>query len=65
MNGEIVNQGHKRTLWVDVKTKENPQVMRDVQDKFLKFYSMTMANYEALGHHFVPNPYTIEVDSTQ
>jgi formylmethanofuran dehydrogenase subunit A len=65
VNGEIVNQGHKRTLWVDVKTKENPQVMRDVQDKFLKFYSMTNANYEALGHHFVPNPYAIEVDASQ
>jgi hypothetical protein len=25
---------------------------------------MTQANYEALGHHFVPNPYTLEVDAT-
>jgi hypothetical protein len=25
---------------------------------------MTQANYEALGHHFVPNPYALEVDAT-
>jgi len=25
---------------------------------------MTQANYEALGHHFVPNPYILEVDAT-
>jgi formylmethanofuran dehydrogenase subunit A len=65
VNGEVVNNGNKRTLWVDAKTKENPQVVRDIQDKFLKFYSMTKANYEALGHHFVPNPFAIEVDATQ
>ena len=56
-NGEIVSNGHKRTLWVNAKVKENPQVMRDINEKFLKYYSITQANYEALGHHFVPNPY--------
>jgi len=64
-NGEIVNNGNKRTIWVNAKTKENPQVMRDIKEKFLKFYSVTQANYESLGHHFVPNPYAIEVDATQ
>jgi len=49
---------------VNVKMKDNPQVMRDINEKFLKYYSMTQANYEALGHHFVPNPYTLEVDAT-
>jgi len=63
-NGEIVATGNKRTLWVNVKTKENPQVARDINEKFVKYYSMTQANYEALGHHFVPNPYAIEVDAT-
>ncbi|MDD1718291.1 MAG: amidohydrolase family protein, partial [Methanoregulaceae archaeon] len=64
-NGEIVSHGNKRTLWVDVKVKENPQVMRDVHDKFLKFYSVNENNYEVAGHHYVPNPYVIEVDATQ
>ena len=64
-NGDIVNTGHKRTLWVDAKVKDNPQVMRDIKEKFLKYYSMTQANYESLGHHFVPNPYAIEVDATK
>jgi formylmethanofuran dehydrogenase subunit A len=49
---------------VNAKVKDNPQVMRDINEKFLKYYSMTQANYEALGHHFVPNPYTLEVDAT-
>ena len=64
-NGEIVNNGNKRTIWVNAKVKENPQVMRDIKEKFLKFYSVTQANYESLGHHFIPNPYAIEVDATQ
>jgi formylmethanofuran dehydrogenase subunit A len=64
-NGEIVNNGNKRTIWVNAKTKENPQVMRDIKEKFLKYYSVSQANYESLGHHFVPNPYAIEVDATQ
>jgi formylmethanofuran dehydrogenase subunit A len=63
-NGEIVSTGHKRTLWVNAKVKDNPQVVRDINEKFLKYYSMTQANYESLGHHFVPNPFAIEVDAT-
>jgi len=62
--GEIVSNGNKRTLWLDVKVKENPQVMRDVRDKFLKFYSVNQNNYEVQGHHYLPNPYVIEVDAT-
>ena len=63
-NGEIVGTGNKRTLWVNAKVKDNPQVMRDINEKFLKYYSITQANYESLGHHFVPNPYALEVDAT-
>lgn len=61
-NGEVINNGNKRTLWVDAKVPENKQVERDVQMKFLKFYSMTLNNYE-VSNHYVPNPYVIEVDS--
>ncbi|MFA5236835.1 MAG: formylmethanofuran dehydrogenase subunit A [Methanoregula sp.] len=63
-DGEIVSSGNKRTLWVNAKVNENPQVMRDITEKFLKYYSITQANYESLGHAFVPNPYAIEVDAT-
>ena len=63
-DGEIVGTGNKRTLWVNVKVNDNPQVMRDINEKFLKYYSVTQANYEALGHHFVPNPYALEVDAS-
>ena len=62
-DGEIISNGNKRTLWVDVKVNENPQVVRDVQDKFLKFYSVNQGNYEVQGH-YAPNPRVIEVDAT-
>ena len=61
-NGEIISNGNKRTLWVDAKIPMNKQVERDVNMKFLKFYSMNLNNYE-VSNHYVPNPYVIEVDS--
>jgi len=64
VNGEIVSNGNKRTLWVRAKVNENPQVMRDIRDKFLRYYSVTQANYD-VSSHFVPNPHVIEVDATQ
>lgn len=63
IDGEIVNNGNKRTIWVKAKVNENPQVMRDIRDKFLKYYSVTQANYD-VSSHFVPNPHVIEVDAT-
>ncbi|TAJ45219.1 formylmethanofuran dehydrogenase subunit A [Methanofollis fontis] len=64
-DGEILSNGRKRTLWVDVKVKENPQVMRDVTEKFLKYYTVTQANYEVHEEGYIRNPYRIEVDATQ
>ena len=66
INGhEIVSNGNKRTLWVNARVHENPQVVRDVKEKFLRYYTVTLNNYEVHGHHYVPNPYVIEVDATQ
>ena len=53
-NGDVIDNGNKRTLWVDAKVRDNPLVMRDIKEKFLKYYSITQSNYESLGHHFVP-----------
>ncbi len=61
-HGEIVSNGNKRTLWVDAKVPVNSQVERDVQMKFLKYYSVNLNNYE-VSDHYVPNPYVIEVDT--
>lgn len=63
--GEIVSNGNKRTLWVDVKVNENAQVERDISEKFLRYYTVTQNNYEVAGKHYLPNPYVIEVDATQ
>jgi formylmethanofuran dehydrogenase subunit A len=64
-NGDVISNGNKRTLWVNAPVRENPQVVRDISEKFLRYYSITQANYEALGHHFIPNPYKIEVEVAQ
>jgi len=64
MDRKFVSEGRKRTLWVDAKVNENPQVMRDVKEKFLKYYTVTQNNYEVTGKHFIPNPFAIEVDAT-
>jgi formylmethanofuran dehydrogenase subunit A len=64
IDGEIVSNGNKRTLWIDARVNENPQVMRDINDKFLRYYSVTQNNYEVAGH-FMPNPLAIEVDATR
>jgi formylmethanofuran dehydrogenase subunit A len=64
MDGKFVSEGKKRTLWVDAKVNENTQVMRDVKEKFLKYYTVSEKNYEVTGKHFIPNPFAIEVDAT-
>jgi formylmethanofuran dehydrogenase subunit A len=64
-DGEIVSNGKKRTFWVDCKTSENPQVVRDISEKFKRYYTVTERNYEVYAHHYMPNPYVIEVDATQ
>jgi formylmethanofuran dehydrogenase subunit A len=63
-NGEVVSDGNKRTLWVNVKVNENPQVVRDVKEKFLKYYSVNQGNYE-VAPHYLQNPMVFEVDATQ
>jgi formylmethanofuran dehydrogenase subunit A len=63
IDGDVVNNGNKKTLWVDARVDENPQVMRDIKDKFLRYYSVNMGNYEVTGH-FLTNPMAIEVDAT-
>ena len=61
---EIASNGNKRTLWVNAKVNENPQVMRDVKEKFLRYYTVNLNNYEVAGH-YLPNSYVIEVDATE
>ena len=43
--GKIVDMGHKQTFWVDAKVNENKQVMHDIKEKFLKYYSLNENNY--------------------
>jgi formylmethanofuran dehydrogenase subunit A len=63
-DGEVIANGNKRTLWVDVKVNENATVMRDVKEKFLKFYSVNQGNYE-VAKHFVANPLAITIDASR
>lgn len=62
-DGQVVDNGQKRTFWVDVKVKENKQVAHDVREKFLKYYSINEANY-SVPDSYAPHPYVIAVDAT-
>ncbi len=63
-DGEFVSNGNKRSFWVDVKMDENPQLKHDIAEKFKRYYTVTENNYEVYAHHYVPNPYVIEVNAT-
>ena len=62
-NGAVLGEQPvgKETFWVDCKVPENKQVMHDVNEKFLKYYSVELGNYE-VADHYVPNPHVIEVE---
>jgi formylmethanofuran dehydrogenase subunit A len=60
-DGEITSHGHKRTLWVNAKVKENPQVDRDIHEKFIKDYTVNLDNYP-VRDYLAPNPLVIDVD---
>jgi formylmethanofuran dehydrogenase subunit A len=60
--GDVTAHGNKRTVWVNAKVKENPQVTRDIHDKFLKDYTVGITNYP-VHDYLAPNPYVIDVDT--
>jgi formylmethanofuran dehydrogenase subunit A len=63
-DGTVIDNGNKRTFWVDVKVKPNKQVAHDVKEKFLKYYSVNEGNYP-VPDSYAPHPYVIAVDATQ
>ena len=60
-DGDIVSHGNKRTFWVNARVKENPQVIRDIHEKFLKEYTVGLGNY-TVWDCLAPNPYVIDID---
>jgi formylmethanofuran dehydrogenase subunit A len=60
-DGVVVSHGNKRTVWVNAKVKENPQVTRDIHQSFLKDYTVGIENY-SVKDYLAPNPLVIEVD---
>ncbi len=63
-DGVVVDPGMKHTFWVDVKVKENKQVMHDVREKFLKYYSVNEGNY-LVPESYAPHQHVIALDATQ
>jgi formylmethanofuran dehydrogenase subunit A len=61
-DGMIVNEPEKRTIWVDVKVPENPQVERDIHQTFLRHYTVNLDNYHVFEEH-VHNPRVIEINA--
>jgi len=61
-DGEVLGHGHKKTVWVNPKMKENPQVKRDVTESFTKgFYTVGITNYP-VREYLAPHPFVIDVD---
>ena len=60
-DGEVVSNGHKKTVWVDAKMPENPQVMRDIAQSFTKDYTVNLINY-TVRDYLAPHPMVIDVD---
>jgi formylmethanofuran dehydrogenase subunit A len=61
-DGEVLSHGHKKTVWVNPKMKENPQVKRDVTECFNKgFYTVGITNYP-VREYLAPHPFVIDVD---
>lgn len=60
-DGEVVSNGHKQTVWVNVKMPENPQVTRDIAQSFTKEYTVDLINYQ-VRDYLAPHPLVIDVD---
>ncbi|HJJ36839.1 MAG TPA: amidohydrolase family protein, partial [Methanocorpusculum sp.] len=62
-NGVVLeaNPVTKETYWVDCKVPENKQVLHDINEKFLKYYSVKLDNYDVINH-YVPHPHVIEIE---
>jgi formylmethanofuran dehydrogenase subunit A len=63
-DGVVVDHGKKHTFWVDVKVNENKQVMHDIREKFLKYYSVNEGNYP-VPDSYAPHQHVIALDATQ
>ncbi len=60
-DGEVVSNGHKQTVWVNVKMPSNPQVTRDIAQSFMKEYTVDLINYQ-VRDYLAPHPLVIDVD---
>ncbi|MEN6397129.1 MAG: formylmethanofuran dehydrogenase subunit A [Methanoregula sp.] len=60
-DGTIVSHGHKKTIWVNPKMKENLQVRRDIAQSFTKDYTVGISNYP-VRDYLAPHPFVIDVD---
>ncbi|ABS55990.1 Amidohydrolase 3 [Methanoregula boonei 6A8] len=61
-DGEVLSHGHKKTVWVNPKMKENPQVKRDIAESFNKgYYTVGLTNYP-VREYLAPHPFVIDVD---
>ena len=60
-DGEVVSNGHKKTVWVNVNMPENLQVKRDITQSFTKDYTVQLENY-SVRDYLAPHPYVINVD---
>jgi formylmethanofuran dehydrogenase subunit A len=59
-DGEVVSvDAPKFTIWTDADGFNNKEVMNDIVEKFLKYYSVTLNNYP-VQDNYTPHPYVIK-----
>ena len=52
-DGEVVSTGKpKSVIWTDADGFDNKQVVNDVVEKFLKYYSVTLNNYPVQDDYY-------------
>ncbi len=61
IDGQVVAEPAKCTIYTNVKMNENAQVMHDIKEKFLRNYTVNLDNYAVFDEH-VHNPRPIDVE---
>jgi len=62
--GRIIAEPAKHTIWTRLRVPDNPQVMRDIRNKFSTDYTVNMENY-MLKDALIFNPRAVDVLSPE
>ncbi len=62
-DGEVVQNVDGRTMWLDVKTREQLKVDEEMKRKFREYWTVEYENYPVFDHYVkVPEAITVKAD---